>query len=99
MDNIERLERRHFALPAAFVLTLLAFLFFGTTRPPISVSPVVVPPKTPLTTRDMVEIKDYIPPPIDDPDPDPMAKPDNGGGGQRDRPCQTNRRSFIQALP
>ncbi|HTZ22228.1 MAG TPA: energy transducer TonB, partial [Opitutaceae bacterium] len=67
---------------AAFVLTLLAFLFFGTTRPPISVSPVVVPPKTPLTTRDMVEIKDYIPPPIDDPDPDPMAKPDNGGGGQ-----------------
>ena len=79
MDNLEHLERRHFALPAAFVLTLLAFLFFGTSRPPVVVPPLVVPIKTPTPKGKEIEIKEYLPPPPTEPG-DPMAKPLSGGG-------------------
>jgi protein TonB len=80
MDNLEHMERRHFALPAAFVLTLLAFFFFGTTRPPTSAPP-VVPVKTLPSKGDEIEIKTYEPPaPVDVADSDPLDKPVTGGG-------------------
>ena len=83
MDNIERLERRHFALPAAFVLTLLAFLFFGTSRPPVLAPPVAAPVKTPPTQRPEVEVKPYELPPPEVPDgPELLRTPIHDGGGQ-----------------
>jgi TonB family protein len=81
MDNIERLERRHFALPAAFVLTLLAFLFFGTTRPPVSAPPVAVQVMTPPAQGPEIEVKPYeLPPPVEYTDSDTVTKPLSGGG-------------------
>jgi protein TonB len=81
MDTMEHLEPRHFALPAAFVLTLLAFFLFGITRPPMPATP-VVPVKLPLTKRDEIEIKIYDPPPpVDIADSDPSAKPVDAGSG------------------
>ena len=81
MDTIERLERRHFALPAAFVLTLLAFLFFGTPRPPVSVPLVAVPIKTPPTQGPEIEVKPYeLPLPVEYTDSDTVTKPLSGGG-------------------
>ena len=81
MDNIERLERRHFAVPAAFVLTLLAFLFFGTSRPPTPAVP-VVPVKTPPRTGDDVTKKNDDPPPlIAMEESDSVGKPVEAGGG------------------
>jgi len=80
MDNLERLERRHFALPAAFVLTLLAFLFFGTTRPPVSAPLVAVPVRTPPTQGPEIEVKPYeLPPPDDFANSDTVSKPLGGG--------------------
>jgi len=83
MDNIERLERRHFALPAAFVLTLLAFLFFGTARPPVLVPQVAVPAKTPPAQGPEIEVKPYELPPPDVPDgPERLRTSIDEGGGQ-----------------
>ena len=83
MDNIVQMERRHFALPAAFVLTLLAFLFFGTPRPPVSASPVAVPVKTPPTQGPEIEVKPYeLPPPEVSDGPEPLRTPISDGGGQ-----------------
>jgi TonB family protein len=81
MDNLEHMEPRHFALPAAFVLTLMAFLFFGMTnptRPSLSAaSPEPSHEPWPATVMKIVE-----PPLVVPDDPDPFAKPANGGGGQ-----------------
>jgi protein TonB len=80
MDNLEHMERRHFALPAAFVFTLLAFLFFGTSRPRGVVPPLVVPIKTPPPKGDEIEIKTFeSPPPFDFADAETVTKPRGGG--------------------
>ena len=82
MDNIERQEPRHFALPAAFILALLGFFFFGMnnpTRPPIT----AIPQRTPPPKGDADKPKHDDPPPLvalDD--SDPVDAPIIGGGGQ-----------------
>jgi TonB family protein len=79
MDTMERLEPRHFALPAAFVLTLLAFCFFGMNyrKPPI----LTAEPAKPIASKGKeIEIKEYVPPLIEPGDAGLMAKPLSGGG-------------------
>ena len=100
MDNLEHLERRHFTLPAAFVLTLLAFLFFGMTNPTrttVTAAPPVPPHKLwPAAVINIVE-----PPPPDAPDDaEPLARPIKEGGGQQrptilDEPRPVGPKDFV----
>jgi len=82
MDNLDHMERRHFAVPAAFVFTLLAFLFFGMTNPtrPINTAALPEPPHKPWPAA---VIKIVVPPPPDAPEgAEPLATPIKEGGGQ-----------------
>jgi len=101
MDNIERLERRHFALPAAFVLTLLTFLLFGVPRPP-TLAPPAAPVKTPNKPWPTNVMKIIEPPPVpDEPDnPGVQVTPIKEGGGQPrptipDEPRPVGQKDFV----
>jgi protein TonB len=82
MDTMVHMEPRHFALPAAFVLTLLAFLLFGMNNPKRA-SVTGEPPRAPRTNVDDPKQKPDDPPPlIALSDPEAGDTPVEGGGGQ-----------------
>jgi len=81
MDNMQHMEPRHFALPASFVLTLLAFFFFGMnhpTRPTHTLEPLKIP--KPIGNDDTPKHDD--PPPIIEVSESDTVEPPVSGGGE-----------------